>query len=329
MKLATIERIKDVYPHPNADSLEFVKVLGYQCIVPKGKWNVGDWCILIQPDTVLPDADWANVYKKHSAERVRALKLRGSWSYGIVEDLKILSDDRYFIELAFLEEGVEVSADLGITKYEEPEPVDPNIEKGYPSWLRKTGEDLFQNLNLQGWYGQLVDVTLKIDGKSLTNYLYNDEFRICSRRAVFRPTIDNEFVRLAKKYDIETKLRKFRREFGIDISLRGEIAGRGISKGSRNPYLTKEPDYYLFGVYANHSYENFGPDSEFYFEKIAPWFEIPTVPILEKQVPLTRELLDRYQTIETLPSGEMFEGVVIVGNGFSFKVINLNYDSKK
>lgn len=97
MKLATIEKIKEIYPHPNADSLEFVKVLGYQCIVPKGKWKIGDWCILIQPDTVLPDAEWAQGYKKYSPTRVKAIKLRGLYSFGIVESLNILQQHNIFI----------------------------------------------------------------------------------------------------------------------------------------------------------------------------------------------------------------------------------------
>ena len=55
--------------------------------------------------------------------------------------------------------------------------------------------------------------------------------------------------------------------------------------------------------------------------------DLPTVPVLETGL-LTADMINKYSTIDNL-NGEMFEGVVIAGNGWSFKVINLNYDSKK
>jgi len=57
--------------------------------------------------------------------------------------------------------------------------------------------------------------------------------------------------------------------------------------------------------------------------------ELPTVPVLEKDVILTRELIAKYdEGIETI-DGQPFEGVVINWRGGSFKVINKHYDSKK
>lgn len=40
MKIASVERINEVSAHPNADRLDIVKVLGYNCIVPRGKFEV-------------------------------------------------------------------------------------------------------------------------------------------------------------------------------------------------------------------------------------------------------------------------------------------------
>ena len=91
MKLASIERILEVLKHPNADALDIVKVLGYQCIVKKDQYKVGDLVVFIQPDTVLPDAEWSAFYKSKS-NRVKAIKLRGSWSMGIVESLGIVPE---------------------------------------------------------------------------------------------------------------------------------------------------------------------------------------------------------------------------------------------
>jgi RNA ligase (TIGR02306 family) len=90
MKLASIEKVTRVFPHPNADKLEFVHVLGYDCLVPKDLHKVDDFVILIQPDTVLPQVSWTEIYRKASAKRVKAIRLRGEWSFGIVEKLSLL-----------------------------------------------------------------------------------------------------------------------------------------------------------------------------------------------------------------------------------------------
>ena len=91
-KLATIEKVKEILPHSGADKLEIAHVAGLKCVVKKGSFKPGDWCVLIQPDTVLPDAPWAEFYKKGSPLRVKAQKLRGVYSFGIVLPLQLLQD---------------------------------------------------------------------------------------------------------------------------------------------------------------------------------------------------------------------------------------------
>ena len=91
MKLATIERIDVLRPHPDADRLEIVEVLGYQCVVPKGLHKEGDIIVYIQPDTCLPkDQEWAEEYIRYSPKRVKAVRLRGIFSEGVVVPLKKL-----------------------------------------------------------------------------------------------------------------------------------------------------------------------------------------------------------------------------------------------
>lgn len=89
MSLASIQPVLSVVKHPNADSLDIVKVLGYECIVRKDIWKVGDLCVFIEPDSVLPQVPWSIPYRSKS-NRVRAIKLRGIFSFGIVESLSIL-----------------------------------------------------------------------------------------------------------------------------------------------------------------------------------------------------------------------------------------------
>src|SRR5579872_6798667 len=89
-KLASIQKIVEVRHHNNADKLDIVKVLGYEAIVNRDAWKVGDLCVFIEPDSVLPsDKKWTEFYRAKSS-RVRAIRLRGSWSFGIVESLSNL-----------------------------------------------------------------------------------------------------------------------------------------------------------------------------------------------------------------------------------------------
>jgi RNA ligase (TIGR02306 family) len=97
MKLASIELISEINCHPNADKLDLAKVLGYTCIVEKGKYKMGDAVVLIQPDTVLPNEPWAEMFKKRG-NRVKAIRLRGHFSFGIVMPLTVLENCGKIIE---------------------------------------------------------------------------------------------------------------------------------------------------------------------------------------------------------------------------------------
>src|ERR1017187_5871037 len=103
MKLASIERIKKVTKHNNADSLDIVEVLGFNVIVKLGQFKENDLVVFIQPDTILPNEKWAEFYKAKSS-RVKAIKLRQVWSQGIIESLSILPSS-----LENFKEGDEVS----------------------------------------------------------------------------------------------------------------------------------------------------------------------------------------------------------------------------
>lgn len=117
-----VKRIDRINVHPNAERLELAVVGGWQCVVPKAKYAAGDLITYIPPDSILPDAlaESLGVAKYLSKGRVRATKLRGEPSFGLVID-------------PHGEEGDNVAEKLGITKYQPPmkfhageaEPSDP------------------------------------------------------------------------------------------------------------------------------------------------------------------------------------------------------------
>ena len=328
MKLASIEKIGSVYPHPNADSLEFVTVLGYQSIVPKGKWEVGQYCVFIQPDTVLPDSEWAKFYKeKHN--RVKAIKLRGEWSFGIVERLDILTESLYSFEkwhnFTPQEEGEDVTEVLGVTKYEAPQPQDLDAKGGLPHGIPKTDEERYQNLRLDKFLGCEVDVTVKIDGQSFTAYCKDGEVGVCGRTMQYGLDRDNNFTRTFKNFDLADKLRTYCKRWGVNIALRGEQYGGGIQNSTNNPHAKRPLGVMFFNCWDIDNRRYFKPGEQHYYVNVCENLGLPMVPMLYENTILTEGLIKKLQNNTELN----FEGVVIKGQFGSFKVINLHYDSKK
>src|SRR5437899_10767030 len=92
--------VKQVYPHPNADALEFITVKGWPVIVQKALGlKVGDRVVYFPPDSVLPPelAERLGITKylapmpreidgtRKPGLRVRAPRLRGEPSYGTID----------------------------------------------------------------------------------------------------------------------------------------------------------------------------------------------------------------------------------------------------
>lgn len=344
MTLASIQPILAVERHPNADLLDIVTVKGYKAIVKRDQWKVGDLCVFIEPDSVLPDAAWAAFYKAKSG-RVRAIRLRGSWSFGVVESVANVG------YTGPLEAGLDVTAALGITKYEAPQPQDLNASGPYGFGIPKTDEHRWQGIdNLP--YGALVDVTLKVDGQSWSAFATfhdtnwpNGEWvtGVGGRSFLYKPESDNHFTRNERHHEVLTKLRRFCAEHTVGLCLRGEQYGQGIQKGAYNPHSKLPVSLALFSTWLIDERRYATKGHPFYIHTLAPQLGLPTVPMLERDVILTPELIKRYaeelETIQlwsqTLPGGvaqahsQPFEGVVINHAGGSFKVINLHYDSCK
>lgn len=83
----TAEDVKAVAPHPNADRLDIITVLGWQVIAGKGQYQVGDTCIYFPIDSLLPEAledlIFAGSKLRLNKSRVKTIRLRGALSQGL------------------------------------------------------------------------------------------------------------------------------------------------------------------------------------------------------------------------------------------------------
>ena len=88
-KLASVQEISSVSPHPKVDKVELAKVLGWQVIVPKGKFKANDKVVYFEIDSLLPDCEWSQPMKRNHF-KVATTKMKGQLSQGEIFPLDIL-----------------------------------------------------------------------------------------------------------------------------------------------------------------------------------------------------------------------------------------------
>jgi RNA ligase (TIGR02306 family) len=352
-KIASIETIKQVRAHPNADRLDLVKVLGYQCVTQKGLYKEGDIVIYIQPDSILPEEPWAEEYRKYSPKRIKAVKLRFEWSEGIIVSKDLVKD---VIDTSIFNEsqiGLDVSEMLNIKHYEPPMPQDLSAKGLLPFGIPKTDEERWENLVSVLPIGEAVDVTLKIDGQSWSAYykLDQDVFGVLGRTMEYKLECGNRYTAQIARYDVENKLRAFCQKHNVSLCIRGESYGEGLQNFAHNPHSKEKAGLALFSVYLIDERRYARKGDPFYFDLVAAEMGLPTVEFVERDVLLTPELIQKYSADLNNIDNQPFEGVVInhstytreveiENDGFkgiakynepagSFKIINKNYDARK
>lgn len=107
-------KISSISPIDGADRIVLATVKGWNCIIQKDSYRVGDLVVFIPPDSILPEA----LVEKHGltymkgGDRIKTVKLRGVISQGLILPVPA---GRY-------KEGDDLSKVLGITKWQPPEP---------------------------------------------------------------------------------------------------------------------------------------------------------------------------------------------------------------
>ncbi|MEU6282881.1 RNA ligase (ATP) [Streptomyces sp. NPDC047028] len=113
-----------VHEHPNADALELAQVGLYRAVVAKGAYRTGEAAVYIPEQSVLPDELIGELgltgrLAGGAANRVKAVRLRGELSQGLVCRPKALAG----VDLArAAAEGTDFAERLGITKWVPPIP---------------------------------------------------------------------------------------------------------------------------------------------------------------------------------------------------------------
>jgi len=345
-KLVTLRKIHSLTPIPGADVIELASIEGWQVIVKKGEYCVGDFCMYYEIDSFLPESDsryaflmkaGTRKFEEVRGHKLRTIKLRGQISQGFVLPLE------QFPELALPEREEKRKAlrefdfaeKLGIKKFEAPIPAQLAGEtKGeFPSFIRKTDQERCQNLIEEIFElnkDSLYEVTIKLDGTSVTYYHHNQEFGACTRNWELKTTDenkDNTIIKVLKESGLS--------DVGFEgYALQGELMGHGIQC---NREKLKVHCFYIFDIKDLTSGKYLSPSERQAFMEQLYAKEgdkvnkdmIQHIPVLKRHVTLKELGIETMADLLKYAEGksithEVREGVVFKqeDGGFSFKAMS-------
>lgn len=287
-KLASIQEIVWKRPIEGRDKIELCGVLGWSLITKKDEFQVGDKCVYIEIDSVLPADNPQFAFLESKKYRIKTMKMAGVYSQGICFPLSILPEKDWKI-------GDDVTDVLGIKQYEptmdverdEPQEIKKKswLHKKlmrypwYRNWIRKVSKadhtefptayvSKTDETRIQQVPWLLEDkatrwtVTEKIDGSSGTYLLVkhnrkfrkpNYEFMVCSRNKRIPKDDGSPFWAVAHKYDIENKLKSMLKNMDLNSPDAGStwvaLQGEVIApKIQKNKYKVDSPDLYIYNL---------------------------------------------------------------------------------
>lgn len=244
-KLATIRTVTSTHAIAGADRIELAVVDGWKCVIRKGEFQPGDRVIYCEIDSFLPVRQEFEFLRKSSYRtmgeregfRLRTVRLRGQISQGLLLSPDLLHRDA--------QAGEDVTAELGIVKYEPPVPacLSGEVVGPFPSFIAKTDEERVQNLaaSFATWRGLPFYLSEKLDGTSFTAF-FHEGFGVCGRNWQIAEDARNSHWQIVRETDLARRLELCNRP----IAIQGELAGPGIQS---NRYNLKALRLFVFNIF--------------------------------------------------------------------------------
>jgi RNA ligase (TIGR02306 family) len=323
-------QIQSLEKHPNADRLSIAKCLGFEVVIRKDTYVIGDYVLFCPVDAVLPQWLENKIFSPESKiklknHRIRQTRIRGFPSQGMIIDPKDISD-----KINSLNKEQDYSEILEITKYEPPV---KELPKGMQQSKKKKKENnnfkKYTDIENIKYYdrclqdGEEVVASSKLHGTSFragwvkneANTLFKKvlqffkllpEYEFCwgSRNVQIQTKFfhkgyydEDIYTRIVEDYDLKKRIPK-------GFSVYGEIVGPGIQKGYTYGISNDDLKLYVYDVKVLDTWLDFMD-----FNTFCICFGFETVPI-QYVGPWDKNVVERYLTYNPL-SDEPNEGLVI------------------
>jgi len=310
--------IEGLEPIEGADVIEAARVGGYQSIVSKGSYKIGDRVFYIPeaslvPPEIINHLGLTGKLAGKDKNRVKAIRLKGVLSQGLLLESSYLKDNTP-------ELGLDYKEALGITKYEPPVPAE------FGGDVVSIGPELTVNFDVEplkkypNLFGEITPVTIteKIHGTCvqigvLSGYsndrlfgrdknIYVASKGLGARGLVFGPEADNVYTRQLLKY-IDS-FEKLTDKISGHMWFIGEIFGKGVQDLN---YGT-EPTIRFFDILT----EKDGYLNNEEKKRVLTALNLPQVPVLY-QGQFSHHIVNNLLEMDTVEGDKVhiMEGVVI------------------
>ncbi|MFK4226950.1 RNA ligase (ATP) [Streptomyces sp. NPDC019890] len=229
-----------VHEHPNADALELAQVGLYRAVVAKGAYRSGDAAVYIPEQAVLPaelieELGLTGRLAGRASDRVKAVRLRGELSQGIVCRPRALAD----IDLAQAAvAGTDFAELLSITKWSPPIPptMDGEVERA-PDLLPWVDIENIQRYPEIFESGEPVVLTEKLHGSAcLMTYSAADGGRVQvsskgfgAKGLALKEDPRNLYWRAVLGHDVPAVAARLAEKLGASrVGIFAEVYGAGV-----------------------------------------------------------------------------------------------------
>lgn len=286
VKVVKIDSIEEI---PGADAIELARIADYRSVIRKGDYKAGDLAVYIPEASVIPEC----VLKVMGLEgklagsgknRVKAIKLRGCLSQGILYHVDHNNDGQHYISapsavengawdfedgvgyMLNVKEGDNIAEQLGIKKYEPTIPTcmagevcnlgmehvlkyDIENLKKYPN-IFEEGEEVSVTEKLHGTFCQIGYVP-DIQHKDL---FQNGDIFVCSKGLgaqglVFKnneKNVGNVYVKTLHNLLTVANITEVFLSQNDNMYIMGEIYGKGVQDLT---YGLETPQFRVFDIY--------------------------------------------------------------------------------
>lgn len=343
--------------HPNADALDIIEIGLFNSVMKKGVFKTGDLAVYIPEAAICPDSIMKYCYcwdhEKNRGKlagsaynRVKACKLRGVLSQGLVLPLSDGVKAFYNLTAEDIVEGKDLQEKLEIKKYEPKVPDSffganqPKIAGAYHGYTPSFDVENLKKYKNSFVEGEIVRITEKIHGTccvigaftedAIDRFGFNRENlysgciyvgtkSLTKRGIVYNPNDDSYiYSKIPKEMGILDDIAAFIKHLSDPVAsvvFIGEIFGPGVQKGFN--YGKSEKTFRLFEIQLSliQNPSKFIPLSNKDFVELntSRCNNIPTVPLLYEGL-WSEDLICLNSGMSTYDPSQIREGIVIRSN---------------